>query len=309
MNPLTREIGYCSVMGKLGRFRALGVYEGTEGLETWLKLYQGDEGEVPPEATYEQHCLIASFGTDEHLYDQDREVMRRLEFSAGPDKLIPLFRNYRPGLWPWFINADEAVFLTQALQQAIDVATRFKAHIEALTDTPGAVFLVRVPVEKTEGLVWHDEWLAPAPLKPEPEFRDFPINEVRVAKVKRSFPIHSGVWEMDCPFHPAPIQEKKGRRPYFARQYLVMDHESGQGIVATVAESDMRALNLREQFLNACEQSGHLPSEVQVRSEEVAEIMRPLASILGVEVKLVKKLPAIQHFVKEMDEAVETGRF
>ena len=40
-NPEDKRTGYCCIMGKLGRYKALALYLGTEGLESYLRICSG----------------------------------------------------------------------------------------------------------------------------------------------------------------------------------------------------------------------------------------------------------------------------
>jgi len=40
-NPRTGDIGYCCIMGELGEMLAIAVYNGTEGLQGYLKMQKG----------------------------------------------------------------------------------------------------------------------------------------------------------------------------------------------------------------------------------------------------------------------------
>lgn len=61
-----------------------------------------------------------------------------------------MFRSYRPGFAPWFVEAEEARFLAHALDQLADVAPRFRED-PSLLEAPGG-YLVRAP----RGGAWED---------------------------------------------------------------------------------------------------------------------------------------------------------
>jgi len=212
-NPLTGEIGYCCVMGGAGEHFALAVYLGSEGLNGYLKLQSGESYPSLENMLNFQKLLMASFEDRKFLQKEDFQLIKKfgLKFS-GPDSW-PLFRSYRPGCYPWYLTGEEARYLTLCLWQAIDVALRFKDDSEILTPPTENRYLVRVPKKDKTGLSWRDMWMEPLPLQ-KGEIIVEPIDEVRLAKIKRRIPHRQGVWEVDYFYYSEPIREKE-ERPFY----------------------------------------------------------------------------------------------
>jgi hypothetical protein len=148
-DPASGEIGYCCIMGNLGEMFALALYLGSEGLESYMRV--ASEPPLDPFEVFEeimlQKCLMASFGSRDTLKKEDRQVIKRLGLKFRGRTAWPLFRSYRPAYHPWHLTADEARFLTLALQQAREVCLRFKED-PTLFDPPNdELWFVRVPEE------------------------------------------------------------------------------------------------------------------------------------------------------------------
>jgi hypothetical protein len=79
-NPQTGEIGYCCIMGELGEMLAIAVYNGTEGLQGYLKIQKGIIKPGNPEALYIQDCLMLSFENRRAVQEEDIE---RLSATFG----------------------------------------------------------------------------------------------------------------------------------------------------------------------------------------------------------------------------------
>ena len=154
-DPNTGEVGYCCVLGNLGEVLALNVYFGAEGLESYWSPHEVDEAERDdPLRAYavlnSQKCLMASFEDRSTLHKTDLRLIRELGLQFRGKKAWPMFRNYLPGYYPWFLVSPEEIrFLTLTLQQAKEVALK-------MTENPD--FLI--PPTEDEDLylvrVWQD---------------------------------------------------------------------------------------------------------------------------------------------------------
>ncbi len=131
-NPKTGEVGYCCLMGELGEMLAMAVYEGTEGLQGYLKIRRGQIKPGNPDALYVQKCLMLSFENKKLLQEDDLEIIDELGLAFRGRNAWPVFRSYKPGYFPWFLNRDEVLYMTIALRQAMDVFIRMKHDAELL---------------------------------------------------------------------------------------------------------------------------------------------------------------------------------
>jgi hypothetical protein len=290
-NPADGEIGYCCVMGNLGEHFALGVYLGTKGLEGYFKIASG-ELEAPDEAVlYYQKCLMASFEDRDYLAKQDLGVIKELGLKFRGRNAWPCFRSYRPGYFPWFVTAGEARFLTLALQQAIDVATRFQEDPNLLVPSRTGLYLVRVSEQNGESISWSDQWLPPAPSESEP-FVVPPIDEVSVERIRRSITARQGIWETDFFFTPEPVQGDA--RPYFPYMFLWVDRGSGMVLPPHLADADNYRSEFQKHFLSLIEQARFLPQEVRVLKQEALALLEPISQRLGIKVRRSRKLGALE---------------
>jgi hypothetical protein len=196
-NPETGVIDYCGVLGGLGEVFALVVYEGSEGLQGYLKLLSGELGEAGPHVAEYQRALMASFDDRRDLAPEDLAVIRSLNLKFRGKNSWPLFRHYLPGYLPWFVTAPQARTLANCLEQALDVLPRYRDNPDLLQDPESGRHLVRV-FESQEGRDgWRDEILpAPSPAKDSSSAFAVPLDEVGIARIRRQQKKRSGVWEI-----------------------------------------------------------------------------------------------------------------
>ncbi len=294
-DPVSGEIGYCCTMGNLGEMFALALYLGSEGLESYMRI-----ASKPPldlsEAFEElmlQKSLMASFANRDEVTKEDRQVIKRLGLKFRGRNAWPLFRSYRPAYHPWHITAEEARFLTLALQQASEVCLRFRED-PALFDPPqDDLWFVRVPEETEEGFTWRDAWLEPDLLEEE-ELPDVPLDELRLARLKKAAQFMDATWEMDFFLSPSAVQESEGERPYYPYLTMTVDHKSGFIFGTDLASPETYLAEFPWRFITLAERLKKLPTELWVIKEDAYDLLEPLTSHLGVELYLVDELESLR---------------
>jgi hypothetical protein len=138
----------------------------------------------------------------------------------------------RPGYYPWHLSEREAIFLTHSLDQARLVATRLQEDAGWLDSPKKNHYLVRVPLGGDDVTLsgteacdlfsppgqqllfrelggnrdrgWSSEWRTPAPLVQAP-LPPYPLDEVRLQRLKNSCRTRGGIWEIDAFYTPSPI--------------------------------------------------------------------------------------------------------
>jgi len=297
-DPASREIAYCCVLGALGQVFGLLAYLGSEGLKTYLELRAlgGQTLTGPTQESIErflnQKCLSLSFESRADLQKADLDVIKAIGLKFRGQKAWPLFRSLRPGYHPWYLTQEEAVFLTVALEQAMDVALRFKEDPDLLTPPEEGQYLVRVPERQAEVWIWQDEWIEP--VLEEEEIGIPPMDQSRLQKLKGISAHRYGIWEVDFFYMPQPVQDKPGERPYYPYTFLWVDSQSGMILHSHLVRPSPELPEFAEQLLQLMERMEGLPSQIQVSREKAFLLLEPIASELDIELHYTKRLPALE---------------
>ena len=302
-DPETGEIGFVSVMGMLGEYYAISVYPNPEALYSFLAIQEMGP-DVNPDALLEIPQFHASFEDRGELHNKDREVIKELGIKFRGRKEWPMFRSYRPGFAPWFVEVEEARFVTCALNQLTDVAPRFRED-PTLLELPGdESYLVRVPREEGDAIVWEDRRMEvpPPELSPIEIEVDFRVLDDLERLVRR------GEFEMDFFMIPAPIMEGKDR-PFFPYMLLAVDAGSGMVLGHDLLSVDpsmesMWALipqTVAEQFAAA----EIVPDKVTVGSEPLYGLLQPLAESLDFELVYSDTLLILDQVREFMLQSIE----
>lgn len=297
-NPANGEIGYCCVLGAMGEVFGLALYLGAEGLQEYLKL---QSGEIQPEDLNAMHqrCLLASFEDRRFLQKPDLEMIRKLGLKFRGSKSWPLFRSYQLGYYPWYLNKEEAAFLTIALQQAREVAMRLKESRNWFNPPSKDHCLVRMVEQIGLNAKWRDGWLK-LPSFEKQEFEIPPIDEIRLQRIKKMVFHKPFIWEGDLAYAPVPIHE--GGRPYFPFLSLWVDHDSGYILKGELLEHLEYRANFQDQFIRLIESVRFLPQEVRVNKEEVFKLLEPITTKLEIKLTLTSKLPALEEAQKGTED-------
>jgi len=294
-NPWTGEIGYCCIMGRVGEHFALATYSGTEGLDGYLRIANGEIPRDSFNVLEAQKCLMVSFEDRKFVQKPDYEVIKKLGLKFHGKNAWPLFRNYEPGYYPWYITKNEAKYLTLALQQAVDVALRFKDNPHLLTPPKNkeSRYFVRVSKPVNDTWIWNDAWIEPIPLQKKKSEYSHKINEHLLGEMKTIKSRNQGCWEFDSFYSPNGIQDGK-ERPYYPRMFLWGDHRSGLVFGFHLAKPEEKQTTLWKEFVKNIKNIDMKPKEIMVKSEENYWLLEPIISKLGISIRLVDELPMME---------------
>lgn len=297
-NPQTGEVGYCCIMGEMGEVLAIAVYLGTEGLEGYLNIRRGQIQHDDPDSLFIQNCLMLSFENRKLVQEDDMEIINELGLKFRGKNAWPVFRRYEPGYFPWFLNRDEVLYMTNALQQATDICLRFKDDAKLFRSPDKNQYLIRVAEEKNGRVSWKNEWRKPS--LPEKKDQGFykPVDEVRIQRLKKTVKSTHAIWEIDFFYAPTPVLE--GERPFFPYAIMIIDHDTGFILDMHLAETRSYQEEFLDQFLNCIETTSVIPLEILARKEEAVKLLETYASRLNIRLSRVKKLQNIDHARREM---------
>jgi hypothetical protein len=292
-DPETDETGFVSIMGALGEHLALAVYLGSEGLYGFWTFQQIADS-APPEALFGIPHLQASFEDRGTLSTKDRDTIKELGLKFRGRQAWPMFRSYRPGFFPWYLEAAEARLLTHALDQAVEVTPRFKENPDMLDTAGDTSYLVRVPREQGGALVWEERVEIISPPDPEPIPIDMDLDALEAV---RQLPRSRQVLEMDFFTLLTSAAEERGARPYFPHVLLVVDSYSGFVFCSELLspEPDLRVMwgQIPVTVVYQLARIGIVPHQIRVRTQLLVQLLQPLVEELGFQVKLTRSLPSL----------------
>lgn len=297
-NPVSGEMGYGCVLGKMGSFLALALYRGAEGFDIYQRLKNDD---IPEDESFAaQNCLMAQFADRSELEKADRDVIKKLGLRFRGAQAWPLFRSHLPGYFPWHLDEKEAAFLAFALRCASDWVERISSGRLDPDERREKVFTYLVkagagtPSREFE-VCWTDAPVYKPALPP-------PLNldAGRMAKLLSTPLKRGGAWEADIYYLPAPIMDRD--RPYFIRMVMAVDRGSGFLLPGGVEPPERPAHQaVADAVLGGVEQVGFAPSEIRVRNDNLSALLEPLAKALGARLT-VGDLPTIRRTKKEFDK-------
>src|SRR5262249_43071922 len=116
VRPVSGPLAFVSVMGGEGGHQAVAAYLGADGLFGFLELQQTESDEDGAEILLRIPQLQASFGPRSALQRADVDVVKVLGL-APRGRAWPLFRSFRPGFVPWYVDQAEATVLQTVLEQ------------------------------------------------------------------------------------------------------------------------------------------------------------------------------------------------
>ena len=287
-HPSRGYTGYCVVMGSGGMEYGLAVYIGDDGLASYLAFMTGEVGPDSPDAIDRMRAVSALLADRGGLSDTDRATIRELGLKYRGRGRWPLFRSTVPGYMPWYLDSEEAVFLTTALRNVVEVAAGVADGSLDLysEDDPGLV-LTRVLRDDA----WHNRWETLRPPPPPANAPDYPDLE-RLGRIARSNSRRAGTWELSKFYVHSAIQGEKGERPYLPTMVFAVDRDSSFILSTDLLGESPSPLEQQDSFVGTIESAGWLPAEVATDSNSTAQLIESITTALDIEL-FVGSTPAL----------------
>lgn len=304
-NPETRDLGFISIMGMLGKHYAISVYLGSEGLYGFWDLEEAGIS-ASPEMLLEIPQLQASFEDRNNLQQNDLKIIKKLGFKFRGRNEWPMFRSYRPSFVPWFLEAKETRFLTYALQQLRDIALRFKQDPSLLRLSDQKNYLVRIPRQENGALTWEDRIMYIPP--PEPFAISISIS-IQSLETLKNLPQSKCKIELDF-FMSAMVVKEKNVHPFYPYIFMMVDSQSGMVLGNDLLSPhpslrDMwKSIPLR--VIDQLSTLGIMPNEILVCSGLLFQLLQPLSRKLGITLRQSHVLPGVELAKKSLLQFLES---
>lgn len=296
------NIGYISIMGMAGEHCALGLYIGTEGLDSFRTIAKANQFMMDTlefqESLLQQNCLQCAFEGKDALSEEEREETKSFAHAHGirlaGKNAYPHFEKYQPNCYPWFLQTEqEQEYLCEALEAAIELAKRlegkypqelglaeigdYSENILMLEQNNGEYFLGRVKLPKPQHVSYPN---------PKPE------NDISVARLKKIR--KAGVWECEIITCPAPIQNSPEDIPTFPMIFLAVENQTDFILpILPILNYQQNAQKLLDSFIEACLQHKICPAELKVRDERTYAFAEALCGKLGIKISIDENLPVL----------------
>lgn len=290
---------FCSVLGQLGEVFAVHAYRGSESYGLFKKIASGaaiDAGEF----FGSQHSLTLEFLTASKLSPPDRELALAFGHPLKKGTMAPQFRAGRPGHQPWYPTESEGKVLALCVESvlafcehaALNPDTEYWKHEDVY---PQVIWSKKKYFRVENALVR----VTPAP-PPDPA----PLDQARLEKLCRGDYPFRGIIEVDQFYSGARVGEKNQRKAFLR---VVMAADAERRFLYTVqALEPVRSFGeaLVEGVLQTIEKGKFVPAEVRVKDENCRLVLLPLRERFGFELRVSKRLPAVEFAKSEMQKAL-----
>ncbi|MEM7036358.1 MAG: hypothetical protein AAF570_05200 [Bacteroidota bacterium] len=283
VNPEDGQRGYCSVMGQMGDYIALGLYPGAEGFQSYQMVYSENPDDDPGETMYKQRCIIAAFESEDELDPEDRMLIESMNLEYEGPRVWPTFRSYRPGFLPWALDAEEVRFMTVAFEQALAIAAQTLTDPEALPEFKAGQETVLFRQEGENG--WESAQLKPdSGVNFSPDIMGFDAEALQqsIAGLRSN----SGIWLIQMFHLERPVMEEGDERPYFPKAIVFMEVAT-QRVLGMDAVKPWETVEETAATLIECmEHHSNRPEQLVVSSKEHYIFFKPFCKAASIELHL-----------------------
>lgn len=287
---------FFSILGRGGDCYGITVYEGYEGLNSFLMLAMQQSMNLSPQyAMSQQKNLTCYWGNREELSTKQRNIIKELGYKYRGKNQWLYFLSFEPGYCPYNMDADEVQRMSRYLQD-LEFALRCYDQMETEVDfAEGNMFLLTFGKERK---TW-DFGQAPLPFTAF-QFGSLMITDEELLADLAKAPSCDVVLEADISVLGASVSDKKYDRPANPALSLLGEARSGMMLKFEMLEpGDDPVVMLAEILIGFILNAG-APKEVKVSNVIVEAGLEQICDVCGIRLRRVKRLRGLESFMEEM---------
>jgi hypothetical protein len=300
-DPAVDRQDFVSVMGMGGEHLSVAVYLGDRAIQDLLRLQKRLEPPTLAEFLEIPH-LQASFEDQGLLEEEDLRITRQLGLTFRSRQKWPMFRSYRPGFFPWFVESDEVEVLICALDQVLAVAPRLKRNPALLRGPGNETLLIR------ESQPAGEDGTGPERFERLLPYRQASVNGIvqrELIERLHAFPLGRGRVEAGCFPLPLPIQTTRGR-PAYPYLLIVIDVDGSTviGLEPMYPQNGVEEMwrRIPGRVFDFIIEAGARPTEIAFNSEKVQRLLASLSADLCAVLDMAESPEVLEAALELMEE-------
>ncbi|MBS7528721.1 hypothetical protein KHM83_18800 [Fusibacter paucivorans] len=294
--PEEDENIYVSVIGREGISRAIIFYRGTEGLASYFDVL--NQVEDSQQLAYKQSFTAIYFGEDSEFCTYDSAYLKRSGVSFKGEKEKPFVRVNEPGRMICPIEIIEMTELTDWLEILIRVLKYLQKNKQE-----------RAWLEKEQLLTVTLTMLGDLKYRFRPLAEVFSkgveisvyINEIALAKAKKTLKKSADVWELGLFYLPTPIFEEGSEYlADFPHAFMAVDSSNELILGMHIAEDEVDERAFQLYFMDMIMELGMYPEKIHYQNEDVLKVLWPIVDSLNISVERKQTLPVLTGAYNEL---------
>lgn len=292
INGDEEEPVFYSILGRGGNCYGIAVYEGFEGLNSFLMLTMQQSMNLSSEyAMFNQKNLTCYWGNRDELTDKQRKVIKELGYKYRGKNQWLYFISFEPGYYPYNMDKEEVLRMSEYMQN-LEIALNCYEEEQIQVDFEnGNMFHV---------VLKEDKQILKCGEMPLPfiafQFENLRITDEELLADLSKVPRCNAVLEADVSVLGASVSDKKYERPANPALSLLGDANTGTIIKFEMLEPEDDAIvTLVEILIGFIFQFG-APKEVRVSNVIVEAGLEQICNVCGIKLRRVKRLQGLDEF-------------
>lgn len=285
---------FFSILGRGGDCYGVSVYEGFEGLNTFLMLAMQQSMNVSSEfAMYHQKNLSCYWGNREELSNAQRKTIKDLGYKYRGKNQWLYFMSFEPGYYPYNLDKDEVLRMSQYMHDLELALTYYQENTISVAFENGNMFHVILD-DKDNVVIGREE---PLPFVTF-QFGSLCLDDEELLSELKNVPQCDAVLEADVSAPGMPVADKKYDRPANMALALLGDANSGMMLkFEMVHPEEDGVVMLAEILIGFIFQFG-TPQEVRVSNVVIEAGLSQICDVCGIKLRPVKRLRGLDEFVE-----------